>query len=227
METQLPPPGGLWVHTQGVQITAQNHEVWYFTPDFLQESGSMLDGWICTRHTRDGDRVVIESGPVRWTMTETSLWIQNYLEQPWDEEFVEYAKEIPRLCGAFLRSQPLLAVKRMWFGYVVSAQHPQPAEWIASRFAPVSTSPLLPHITSEPRITLADDTSQITLNIRESRQHRGGERPVSTVLFDSRAQETRELSVEEMIESNGRWSHWSALTAHAINLAIGGEENDR
>ena len=223
METQPSPLEGLWVHTQGIQITARNHELWYFTPDFLYSSEIVPDEWTCSRHTRDDSRVIIECGPVRWTMTDTTLWIQNFLERPADEDFIEFAVEVPRLCEAFLQSQPFLAVKRMWFAHLVSVRHPHPDEWIASRFAHIETSPLLPEVSSEPRVILSNDTERVVLNIKGERQYREGGH-VQTVTFDCYAHEPKELTVEEMIGANKRRGHWWALTRHAINLAVGVSE---
>ena len=78
---------GLWIHQESAVISAEFHDVWRFSPDFLLEEEIVPGSWVCHRASRSNDQVSIQYGPSHWSMTQNELWISVYPDQALTSEF--------------------------------------------------------------------------------------------------------------------------------------------
>ena len=128
---------------ESVVINANPHALWNFTPEFLFDYEIVLPSWECTNveFNPDGDEVVIEYGPVNWRMTETQLWISNYVDSPAANRYLRPYNDyvVPNTAKRFLEQVPFLPFRNVWFHWRVSAlvtdqlvrmlENPLPSKW--------------------------------------------------------------------------------------------------
>ena len=191
---------GLWLHQESVIIGAQSHELWGFSPEFLQSNDIVQDDWSCRLATRDQNTVTINYGPIQWRMTEMELWISKFPEclyseapQSGDEPIVAV------MAHRYLETVPYLPSRRFMFFWRFSAIKPNPDQWMLDSFLNNNSTIKSNDITIQPTVTLGLDglSYQFTVKKESIRRRRA---PVEhSIVFDCYAYHERSLDVKDMI----------------------------
>lgn len=207
----------LWVHQQAAIITAESHEIWSFTPDFLLANDIVPADWSCTQATRTQESVEIHLGPTNWQMTESQLWVSVSPDCPFDES--------PRpLMGSlfldpmnrFLQTIPYLPTRRLWFFWKISATDPEWRKWTADTFLRNDWPAELGTPMLQPSITARKDDITLRMTIRNQSVHRNGQPVPNSIVFDSYVYRHVDQTPADMISETQHWPERLAVLRQAI-----------
>ena len=218
MEEEITNDHKVWVHQERAVISAQSHDIWNFTPEFLANE-VCEEEWRCRRVTRTGDAVEIEHGPAHWRMTADELWITA------DPDCVIrghntgslYEPLTPILAHNFLHAAPHTPVRYMWLFWQISAIRPSSQEWMMENFLPNGSPAELGSVRLQPRLTFSAENLITQVTVRNGPVHRDGEPFDNAVIFECFVGRAGEQTMDEMILNTQRWEEHLAMAEMAIN----------
>ena len=190
----------LWIHQESAVISAESHDIWRFTPDFLVSSETVPDNWICTRSTQSSEEVTIQIGPSRWFMTPTTLWITTHPNRPLKDDNSDIESPlVPILTNNFLVSPAILAVSEAVviladFGHR-SRPRPMEAEYLFAKNWPAE----LGSLEIQPRLVVSNGDLTISVTIRDDNPRRRGADPKESVTFDCYISRPLDQTPDEML----------------------------
>lgn len=212
---------GIWVHQESTVISAQSHDTWSLTPEFLA-SDVAPEEWKCRKATRAGDTVEIEHGPIDWRMTPSDLWITLDLDLPL-EDYQKQINEQPvtsTLAHNFLVASPYTPVRRMWFYWRVSALYLNTGQWMLRRFLSSEPPTDLGSVRVQPRITFHLEEQTVQVTVRNDAVQRQDETINNAIIFECFVNRTGELTIDEMIQDTGLLVEQFATVERAINYLL-------
>ena len=205
--SQYPDNADLWVEQESVVISANSHPTWDFYPEFLLDREIVPSDWVCSQHTRDGDKVEVRIGPSIWQMYDTNLWITTYPDLPlWlvlQEDYRERTPSPSGLAYGFLHVTPALPSRRFWFVCRISVVVDHPIETLAD---------LVHHPSAPSGFALSDlrstfgairDGHHFSVNVSGGQVQQQGE-SLSGLSFECYATPNEDLLVEEMMAECSR-----------------------
>ena len=158
---------GLWIHQESAVISAESHDIWRFTPEFLVESEIVPDSWICRTATQSSDEVTILIGPSRWVMTPRNLWITTYPDRSLKDDTGDVeGSHTPSLTRKFLEAVPYLPSRKLWLFWRISAVIPDRDQWMLETFLNKNWPSELGDVVIQPRLTVVVDDLTIRVTIR-------------------------------------------------------------
>jgi hypothetical protein len=190
----------LWIHQESAVISAESHDVWRFTPDFLVASEIVPDAWPCRQATQSPDRVTIQFGLTRWVMTPNELWITVYPDRRLKDEGAAADRDlIPTLTSNFLEAMPYLPTRRLWLFWQISAVNPDRDRWMLENFLSKSWPIELGTVALQPQLTVFLDDLAIQVSIRNGTFPRRGEAHEESTAFDCFVSRGLDQTHEEMV----------------------------
>ena len=223
----------LWIHQESALITAEFHEVWRFTPEFLREEEIVSDLWACHRATRSSDEINIQYGPSHWSMTQNELWITEYPDKslPIDTETAsgdgeEDQTNIPVLAYNFLATMPSLPSRRLWFFWRISVINTDRTQWMLENFLNRKWPPEMGTIRLRPHLYVYLNDLLLDITIRNQTYQRRGENAPASTTFDCFVSSRRDMVVGDMLKETGNRSEWLRLLSKTILQLLRNEESN-
>jgi hypothetical protein len=218
VEEEITNDHKVWVHQERAVISAQSHDIWNFTPEFLANE-VCEEEWRCRRVTRTGDAVEIEHGPAHWRMTADELWITA------DPDCVIrghntgslYEPLTPILAHNFLNAAPYTPVRYMWLFWQISAIRPSSQEWMMENFLPNGSHAELGSVRLQPRLSFFAENRITQVTVRNDPVRRDSETFDNAVIFECFVSRGGEQTMDEMILNTQRWEEHLAMAEMAIN----------
>ena len=190
----------LWIHQESSIISADSHDVWRFTPEFLIASEIVPDSWICRQATQSSDEVTVQIGPSHWRMTPEHLWITEYPDQPLDESAGDTSEHwVSILTSRFLEAVPYVPSRRLWFFWQVSIVNPERDQWMLETFLNREWPIELGTVSLQPRLTAFINDLTIQMTIRDVTSYRRGEEHQESTAFDCYVSKGVEQTPREML----------------------------
>ena len=222
MQEQSENIPGLWLHQESAIISAESHDIWSFTPEFLLSNEIVSEEWDCTRATRNQDTVDIQFGPVNWRMTESNLWITSFPDCPLGEEVKAGLNSlIPAMARSFLVSVPYLPSRRFWYFWQISAVTDSPLQWMLDNFCPRGWPSELEVARLGTDLTFFKDEQAIQISIRnQSRQRNQVAR--DSISFDCYVSRGSDLITDDMIEETERRTTWIRTIEQILDFLLNG-----
>ena len=211
----------IWIHQESTVISAQSHDTWSLTPEFLA-SDVAPEEWQFRTATRTGDTVEIEHGPIKWRMTPSELWITLDPDLPLEE----YRNQINEqavtstLAQNFLVASPYTPVRRIWFYWRFSALDPNPRQWMLNRFLANEPPTELGFVRVQPRVTFRLEEQTVQVTVRNDPVQRQDERFNNAIIFECFVNRIEELTTDEMIQDTGLLVERFAIVEKAINYLL-------
>ena len=215
---------GIWVHQESTIITAQSHDTWSFTPEFL--AGDVApEEWNCRKVTRTGDTVEIEHGPIAWRMTPSELWITLEPDLPLEEYRNQISEQAvtPALAHNFLLFSRYTPVRRMWFYWKFSSLNPNSRQWMLMRFLSNEPPTELGSLGIQPRVTFRLGELNVQVTVRNDAVERLDETFDDAIIFECFVSRIGEFTVDEMTQDTGRIVEQFAIVEKAIDYLLVGE----
>ena len=214
----------LWVHGESAIISADSHDIWNFTPDFLAGNEIVPIDWPCKLARRNQSSVDIRYDTVNWRMFEGNLWIDSFPDRPFGEHlFLEDEPLIPTMASRFLGTLPHLPVQKLWFFWRVSAVIPEPNQWMLNNFCPRGYPPKFRSAVVEPDLFLTKGDFVVHLKLRSQARYRADEPPLDAIMMECYVSRPPNLTVDEMIADTYRWSECFESLKQAIDFLLAGE----
>ncbi len=190
----------LWIHQESVVISAESHDVWRFTPEFLVGSEIVPEEWPCRQATQSPDEVTIQFGPSRWVMTPTTLWITTHPNRSLKDDGSDVEGPIaPILATNFLATVPYLPSRRLWLFWQISAINPDRDRWMLETFLSGGWPSELGTVSLQPRLTVLWDDFTIQVTIRNENPPRLGEPRGESTTFDCYVSRGLDQTPEDMV----------------------------
>lgn len=190
----------LWIHQESAVISAESHDIWRFTPDFLVASEIVPGEWICSRSTQSSEEVTIHFGPSLWLMTPGNLWITTHPNRSLQDDGADVGEPlVPILANNFLVSLPNLPSRRLWLFWQISASVPDRNQWKLDTFFARSWPSELGAVELQPRMVVRFEDLLISVTIRDDIPPRPGRDPRESVAFDCYASRGLDLPPDDMI----------------------------
>lgn len=222
MQEQADNIPGLWIHQESAIISAESHDIWSFTPEFLLSNKIVSEEWDCTRATRDQNTVDIQFGPVNWRMTENNLWITSFPDCPLEEEVEAGLNSlIPVMARSFLVSVPYLPSRRFWYFWQISVVTDSPLQWMLDNFSPQGWPSEFEVAGLGTDLTLFKDDQVIQINIRNQSRRRN-QVSLDSISFDCYASCGSDLIADDMIEEPERRSTWLQTVEQILDFLLKG-----
>ena len=228
----------LWIHQESAVISAEFHDVWRFTPEFLLQEEIVANSWACHRATRSSDEININYGPSHWSMTQNELWITEYPDKSLptyvDTTSVDTASEddeedrtnIPILAHNFLVAMPSLPSRKMWFFWRISAINTDRTQWMLENFLNRKWPEEMGTIRLRPRLYVYLNDLLLDITIRNQTYRRGGEDAPDSTTFDCFVSRRRDLVVGDMLEETERRTERLQMLSKAIQQLLGNEQSN-
>ena len=227
----------LWIHQESAIITAEFHDVWGLTPEFLSDGSVVPNSWTCVRSSRSPDRVDIQFGPSHWSMDKDELRVTTYPDQPLtaeaditftasEDDGGERGPIVPVSAHNFLTATPVLPSRKLWFFWRISALHQDGDQWLRERFLNMEWPDELGTIRPQPRLVISIGELYLEVTVsNEAQQRRHGDTPAS-ITFDCIISRGVDLLVEDMILEVRHRTEWLALVDRTLQqLLDGGTQN--
>lgn len=190
----------LWIHQEGVLISADSHDIWRFTPDFLVSSEIVPEDWVCGRSVQSTEEVTIQFGPSRWRMSARNLWISIHPDRSLRDDLADGSDPlVPILANNFLVASPFLPSKRLWHFWRISAVTTDRNEWKRSTFLAKRWPGELGVMEVQPRLVVSFGNAEFHLTIRDDLPPGRGRGPLETVTFDCYAGLASDQTPDNMI----------------------------
>ena len=214
----------LWIHQESVIISADSHDIWRFTPEFLTASEVVPDSWKCTHASQSSDGATIQIGPVHWRMSREQLRITGYPDSPLSD-VIEDANIplIPTVASNFLEAVPHLPSQILWLSWQISAVNPDRDRWMLENFLSKGWPAEFDAVVLQPQLTffLGDVAIQITVrNSSIRRRDKDLEDPVEATIFDCFAWLREEQSPGEMLTDLKERTDRLQMAEHAIRHVL-------
>ena len=191
----------LWIHQESVVISAESHDIWGFTPDFLVGSEIVPDGWTCTRSTQSSEEVNIHFGPSRWAMTQSTLWIMTEPGHPLKDDGADAEGHVvPILANNFLIALPHLPSRRLWLFWQISAIISNRDQWIRETFLSKSWPSELGTLAIQPRLVVSLGDLSVSVTIRSETLPRPGGVQGESIGFDCFVSRAFDQTPNEMLQ---------------------------
>ena len=191
----------LWIHQESAIISADSHDVWRFTPEFLIASEIVSDTWICRKATQLPDEVTIQIGPSHWRMTPEHLWITEYPDQPLDESARDTSDHwVSILTSKFLEAVPYVPSRRLWLFWQVSIVKPDREQWMLETFLNRNWPNELGTVSLQPQLAIRINDLTIQMNIKGGISYRRGEAHQESTVFDCFVSRGLDQTVGEMLQ---------------------------
>ena len=214
----------LWVHGESAIISADSHDIWSFTPDFLAGAEIVPGDWPCRWARRNQSSVDIRYDTVNWRMSEGNLWIDSFPNRPFGEHlYLEDEPLIPAMASGFLATLPHLPVQRLWFFWRVSAIIPAPNQWLLNNFFPRGGPPEFGPAAVEPDLYFTKGDLAFHLKLRSQARDREGEPSVDAIMLECYVYRGNNLTVGEMRAETYRRSEYLESLKQAIDFLLAGE----
>ena len=206
----------LWIHQESAVISAQSHDIWSFSPEFLLSTEIVPNHWECSRASRTQSTVDIRYGPTNWRMTESHLWIDTWPDCPSGTSLhLEGDPITPLMARRFLESVPHLPSRRLWFFWQISALVPDPLRWLFDNFSPREWPPGFTAADLEIEFTLRKDNWAVQMTVKNDQMERNTESHNSLV-FDCFVSVPTDQAVRNMIPSTDSWTDRVLVVEQAI-----------
>ena len=217
-------PQDIWVHGESAIISADSHDIWSFTPNFLADAEVVPSDWPCRWARRNQSSVDIRYDHVNWRMFEGNLWIDSFPELPFGEHlFLDNEPLIPTMASRFLGTLPHLPVQRLWFRWLVSAVIPEPNQWMLNTFFPRGCPTEFSSAAVEPDLFLTKGAFVVHLKLRVQARYRPDELPVDAIMMECNVSRQSNLTVDEMLQDTYSWSEYFESLKESINFLLAGE----
>ena len=212
----------LWIHQESAVISANSHDIWRFTPEFLMTSEVVPDSWVCRHATQSPDVAMIQIDRVHWRMTREQLWITEYPNSPL-HNVIEEANEplIPTVASNFLQAVPYLPSQTLWLFWQISATNPDNQQWIVENFLSKGWPAEFGTVSLQPQLTVSLNDLAIQITLRNSGVRRREEYLAEATIFDCYAWITRNQSPSEMTSDLGHRTERLRLAELAITQLLG------
>lgn len=208
---------GLWVHQESTIIGAESHDIWSFTPEFLLSNDIVPKDWVCTLATRSENGVTIQYGPIRWSMTENSLWITSYPDCPLeDESRFKDGHIIPVIAKRYLERVPFLPAQRMWLFWRLSVLNPMAREWMLDTFLSRGWPDGFQHSTVQPNLAFVVDDTLFQMSIKNEQSRLNDNTFEESIIFECFASNS-DREIENMIIATDHLSARLNTLKEAIN----------
>ena len=225
MDEEITGTPRLWIHQEKAIISAESHEIWRFTPDFLVSSGIVPVGWTCRRASRNQSTVEIQYGPIHWQMSERYLWITSSPDCPLGEGLeLEGNPIIPVMASKFLDAVPLLPSRRFWFYWQVSAVNPTPLRWMPDNFLPRGWPTGFVPAISRTNFNLSKDNLTIQMAVKNESAQRQNQTIKDSIIFECHVSQGLDQDVHNMVLATDHWAEWLGIVEQAINYLLEGSE---
>ncbi len=212
----------LWIHQESAVISAESHDVWRLTPDFLVASEIVPEVWLCRQATQSPDEVTIQFGPSRWVMTPNELWITSYPDRPMEDDGGGPDGDlIPALTSNFLNAVPYLPSRRLWLLWRISAVNPDRDRWMLENFLSKSWPIELGTVALQPRLIVYLDDLTIRITIRNETLLRRGEAQEESTTFDCLVSRGLDQTPGEMIQDVNHRTERLLLVERTIQQLLG------
>ena len=213
----------LWIHEERAIISAESHDIWSFTPDFLVSNEIVQTDWACRRVTQNQGTVDIQYGPTNWRMTESFLWITTYPDCPLAEDpQLESSSIIPVMASRFLEAVPLLPSRRFWFSWQVSAVKPDPRQWMSDNFLPHKWPEGLQPAISRIGFNIIENDILLQMNINIESKQRLNQSIRDLIVFDCHASRGSDQFVNDMVLATDHWKEWLGAVEQVIKHLLEG-----
>ena len=221
MQEQADNTSGIWLHQESAIISAEFHDIWSFTPEFLLSSELASEEWDCTRATRNQNTVDIQFGPVNWRMNESNLWITSFSDCPLSEEVESGLNSlIPELAKTFLENVSCLPVRRFWYFWQISVAMDNPQQWMVDNFYPHSWPAGFNATGLETRATFFKEEQVVQVNIQSQKKNRGDQESLDSIVFDCYASCGFNLTHSEMINEPEHRSAWLQTVEQIVDSLL-------
>ena len=212
----------LWIQQESSIISADSHDVWRFTPEFLIASEIVPDTWICRQATQSSDEVAIQIGPSHWRMTPEHLWITEYSDQPLDESAGDTSDHwVSILTSRFLEAVPYVPSRRLWLFWQVSIVKPDRDRWLLETFLNRNWPNELGTVSLQPQLTARLNDLTIQMTIRGGTSHRRGEAYQGSTAFDCYVSRGIDQTPEEMLLDLTHRTERLVLVERSIRQLLG------
>ena len=212
----------LWIHQENAVISADSHDIWRFTPEFLVASKVVPDSWICRHATQSSDVATIQIGPVHWRMTREQLWITEYPNSPLSDVLEDANTPlIPAVASNFLEATPYLPSQMLWLSWQISAVNPDRDRWILENFLSKGWPSEFGTVVLQPQLTASLGDFIIQITVRNSSVRRQDEDPAEATIFDCFAWRGVNQSPGQMVSDLGQRTERLQLAERAIRQLLG------
>lgn len=190
----------LWIHQESAVISADTHDIWRFTPEFLLASQVVPDTWTCRQASQSPDVATIQIEDVYWRMTRDSLWITTYPDSPLND-VIDDADDPPvtTIASNFLEAVPYLPSRVLWLSWQISAVNPDSNRWMLENFLSRNWPADLGAVSLQPQLTVHLDDLAIQITVRNDSIQRAGEHQPQSTIFDCFAWRGRIQTPGEMV----------------------------
>ena len=213
----------LWVHEERAIISAESHDIWSFTPEFLVSNEIVPTDWACRRVTQNQGTVDIQYGPTNWRMNESYLWITIFPDSPLGEGLqLEGSPIIPVMASKFLEAVPLLPSRRFWFSWQVSAINSNPRQWMSDNFLPRTWPSGLQPAISRIGFNLFEENLLLQMNVNVESKQRLNQPIRDLIMFDCYATQGLDQYVSDMVLATDHWAEWLGTVEQVINHLLEG-----
>lgn len=213
-------PPDLWLHSEGVAISATYHDLSSISPDLLVEKDIVPDSWQCIRFQRTQSQVEINYRQATWRMRERFLWIDVPHDKPWVQES-EPDRLIAILATQFLTVHPNLASPDVWFNWELSANVPEPERWLKDHFLILELPSDFQQGKVRPTVSMVRDNLSISVDIDVESKSRGNQPEAESVSFNCQITPRYRLDHKELLEESSHWLKYREMVAEAMEFLLG------
>ena len=212
----------LWIHQESAVISADTHDIWRFTPEFLTASEVVPNSWICSHAAQSSDEATIQIGPVHWRMSREQLWITTYPDSPLSDVIEDDNMPlIPTVASNFLEAAPHLPSQTLWLFWQISAINPDRDQWILENFLSKGWPAGFGTVVLQPQLTVSLGDFAIQITVRNTPVRRQDEDPADATIFNCFAWRRVNQSPIEMVSDLEQTTERLQLTEHAIRQLLG------
>lgn len=218
MEEETTRGYDIWVLQESTVISAQSHDIWSFTPEFLANDVAPEE-WKCRRATRTGDTVEIEHGPIDWRITPSELSITLEPDLPLEPYEAEHKEQpiTPTLAHNFLTSAPYTPVHHMWFYWQFSILKPNTHQWMLKKFLANEPPAGLVPVKLQPRLTFSLDELAVQVTVRNDPVQRQNEIFNNAIIFECFINRIEDLTIDDMVADTSCSVEQFGIVRKAIN----------
>ena len=222
MDEEVTNPAKIWVHSESVVISAESHDLWSFTPEFLMSKGIVEADWVCTRATRNQTTVEIQYESTRWRMNQRNLWIHTEPDGELGESLqIEGNPLVPLMAHRFLEAVPHLPFRGLWFFWEAFVLSPDPLRWILDIFSAQDWPGGLEPTRLQPEFTLRRGGLAVRLTIKNQQMRPGGGDPQNSIMFECFVSPPRDEVVRSMTPSNDSWNERLQIVEQVVRHLLG------
>lgn len=218
----------LWLHQESAVLTADTHDIWSFTPEFLLMEGIVPESWLCSRASRAPDEAVIDYGPVNWRMTENQLYISIYPDNPvagWRS--LPDSNLVPDVTRNYLARVPYMPFQRAWFNWNVSVVKTERLDQMVENVLPDGW-PEEFEITAnqtQPLLQFTRENHLFQISIQNRAMERGGRTFSDSIVFNCFAFTNLDQTLDQAIAELDNWSVRWLTIQRAIQHLMGEMES--